>query len=88
MIPDELVRKAARHLYEQERADNIRAGVTPPDHPTWEQSARLYTQQKYLTRARRILEAVAADVWDEAIDAASEQGTIQTPHNPYIQEPK
>lgn len=32
---------------------------------------------------RRAYLDVLADVWDAAIDAASEQGTIQIPDNPY-----
>lgn len=32
------------------------------------------------------LREVKADVWDEAIDSACEQGTIQLPDNPYREE--
>lgn len=42
-----------------------------------------WEHDKLHAQVRAALEAVAADIWDDAIDATAEQGTIQIPDNPY-----
>lgn len=70
MIPDHLIDKAIRAMIIFERKD--------PDDPCeqWRFGA-------YGLEVGVAIEAVAADIWDEAIDAAADQGTIQIPDNPY-----
>lgn len=55
--------------------------------PTIDKAMRAYVDAEgaYCSRDSLVsaLEAVAADIWDQAIAAASEQGTIQEPDNPY-----
>lgn len=75
MIPDHIIDKAAMSAYD--------------DHYWRDELYLLWgelgdrIQDEYRALARAALEAVAADIWDDAIDAAAEQGTIQIPDNPY-----
>ena len=78
MIPDHLIDKAAAAIYAATAFGDkfaLDAWHDMDDDNPVKTTTRMY--------ARAALEAVAADIWDEAIDAASEQGTIQIPANPY-----
>lgn len=48
-------------------------------------AGQLLIEQQGMTQAtlEGSLDDMKAAVWDEAIDAAAEQGTIQAPDNPY-----
>lgn len=71
MIPGHLIDKAAQAIVVGMGSKLLLADMHPEDAG--------YARAD----ARAALEAVAADIWDEAIDAASEQGIIQIPDNPY-----
>ena len=78
MIPDHLIDKAAAAIYASSAfGDKFAIDAW---HDMSEDNPIKTTTRMY---ARAALEAVAADIWDQAIDAASEQGTIQIPDNPY-----
>ena len=78
MIPDHLIDKAWHAYVRSSNQQAIRNELAYPDlrgpmppPPDTRQSMRA------------ALEAVAAEIWDDAIDAAAEQGVIQIPDNPY-----
>ena len=73
MIPRSIIEKAALAAVNAEKDTELKA--LDELHPL--------DAQGYINEARAALEAVAVDIWDAAIDAASEQGTIQIPDNPY-----
>ena len=78
MNPDHLIDKAAAAIYASSAFGDtfaIDAWHDMNDDNPVKTTTRMY--------ARAALETAAADIWDEAIDAASEQGTIQIPDNPY-----
>ena len=74
MIPDHLIDKAAQAIVTGMGGKSLLTDMHPED--------AAYARAD----ARAALEATAADIWDEAIDAASEQGTVQIPDNPYRNE--
>ena len=78
MIPDHLIDQAAAAIY----ASSVFGDEFAYDawHDMNDNNPIKTTTRMY---ARAALETVAADIWDEAIDAASEQGVIQIPDNPY-----
>lgn len=78
MIPDHLIGQAAAAIYAATAFGDefaIDAWHDMNDDNPIKTTTRMY--------ARAALETVAADIWDDAIDATAEQGTIQIPDNPY-----
>ena len=71
MIPDHLIDKAAQAIVTGAGGKSLLADMHPED--------AAYARAD----ARAALEAVAADIWDDAIDDTAGQGTIQIPPNPY-----
>ena len=78
MIPDRLIDQAAAAIYAATVFGDefaYDAWHDMDDDNPIKTATRLY--------ARAALEAVAADIWDDAIDDTAGQGTIQIPPNPY-----
>ena len=78
MIPDHLIDQAAAAIYAATAFGDEFALDAWRDMP--EDSHIKAGTREFATAA---LKAVAADIWDEAIDTAAGQGTIQIPDNPY-----
>lgn len=64
MIPEHIIDKAARALYERDCKDYFDGGGTEYRHP-WHEVAVFSTARPYQKRARATLEAVAAEIWEQ-----------------------
>ena len=78
MIPDHLIDRAWRAYTWANNTQAIRNELAHPDL-----RGPMPPPPDPRLSMRTALEAVAADIWDDAIDATAEQGTIQIPDNPY-----